>query len=197
MAAVFVLCAFFHPAQATTELQHEPPQVAWNWPLEGRLTSQYGMRWGRMHAGIDIAGAPGRTVRAAGQGMVSFAGRNAGYGLMVEILHPDGYRTRYAHLSQIWVRRGDLVETGEPVGPVGNTGRSTGPHLHFELRKGRRHVDPLPLFIRFGDPQGARADARPKIQRVPHLPPTPVARATTGIVRSVTNAARRLLGLMT
>ncbi|HHO50758.1 MAG TPA: M23 family metallopeptidase [Deltaproteobacteria bacterium] len=164
----------------------ETNDVEWQWPLYGRVTSQFGYRkhptTGRrkLHTGIDIAAAPGRTVRAAGEGSVRFAGRNASYGLMVEIDHPDGHRTRYAHLNALWVKKGATVAGGDPIGIVGNTGRSTGPHLHFELRDGRKPVDPAVIAIHFGQPIDALAKQKGPILRAPGLPSSPVARATRG-----------------
>jgi murein DD-endopeptidase MepM/ murein hydrolase activator NlpD len=116
---------------------------ALRWPLKGRISSTYGPRWGRFHRGIDIAGRRGQTVRAAAGGLVSFAGRLRGYGKLVVLTH-RGYRTYYAHLSRIKVRRGHWLPAGTPVGTVGATGNATGPHLHFEIRlAGGRSTDPL------------------------------------------------------
>ncbi|NEP40882.1 MAG: peptidoglycan DD-metalloendopeptidase family protein [Okeania sp. SIO2H7] len=103
------------------------------WPAKGTLTSGYGWRWGRMHRGIDIAAPTGTPIMAAAPGVVSFAGWNSGYGYLVEIKHPDESLTLYAHNSQILVQEGQAVAQGELIAKMGSTGRSTGPHLHFEI----------------------------------------------------------------
>ena len=97
-----------------------------------------------MHYGIDIPGRAGTPVYAAEGGVVRFAGRAGGYGNLIEIVHPGGARTRYGHLSAILVPAGTEVARGEPIARMGSTGRSTGSHLHFELRTNGRAVDPLP-----------------------------------------------------
>ena len=94
------------------------------------------------HLGTDYAAAPGTPVWATARGLVSHAGRNGGYGKMVEVKHANGYRTRYAHLSRILVRKGQRVGKWDHVGHVGATGRATGPHLHYELIQNGRHIDP-------------------------------------------------------
>lgn len=104
------------------------------WPAHGVLTSGYGWRWGRMHRGIDIAGPVGTPVFAAASGTVVTAGWNSGgYGNMVDIRHPDGSMTRYAHNSRLLVRAGQQVRQGQQIAEMGSTGYSTGPHLHFEV----------------------------------------------------------------
>ena len=116
----------------------------YNWPTQGRISSRFGPRWGRHHGGLDIAAPTGTKVGASAPGVVTSAGRSGGYGNMVEIKHADGSRTRYAHLSQINVRPGQQVGANQRIGAVGSTGNSTGPHLHFEIRKpGQGAVDPL------------------------------------------------------
>ncbi|MBD1940535.1 peptidoglycan DD-metalloendopeptidase family protein [Microcoleus sp. FACHB-68] len=106
----------------------------YNWPAQGVLTSGYGWRWGRMHAGIDIAGPIGTPIVAAASGVVTYAGWDeGGYGNLVEIQHPDGSMTRYAHNDRILVSQGQQVEQGEQISEMGSTGFSTGPHLHFEI----------------------------------------------------------------
>ncbi|ESR25083.1 Membrane protein [Lutibaculum baratangense AMV1] len=119
-------------------------------PLKGRFaqTSAYGKRvdpfLGRpaMHTGIDFAAPSGTAVHAAGSGTVRFAAWNGGYGRMVEIDHGNGHRTRYAHLSSINVTKGDKIGAGDIIGAVGTSGRSTGPHLHYELMRDGRRRDP-------------------------------------------------------
>ena len=104
------------------------------WPTAGRVTSEYGYRWGRMHQGIDIGAGTGTPIRAAKAGEVIFAGTQGGYGRTVVISHGGGFSTLYAHQSSIAASDGQSVERGQVIGYVGNTGNSTGPHLHFETR---------------------------------------------------------------
>jgi len=115
------------------------------WPSKGVLTSGYGMRWGRMHKGIDIAAPIGTPIVAAAPGVVVTAGWNSGgYGKLVEIKHPDGSMTLYAHNNRILVRRGQEVDQGQQISEMGSTGYSTGPHLHFEIHpSGRGAVNPM------------------------------------------------------
>jgi murein DD-endopeptidase MepM/ murein hydrolase activator NlpD len=102
-----------------------------------------------LHAGMDFRVPYGIPVRAAGAGKVISAGWNGGYGRMVEVQHPDGLTTRYAHLSKISVVEGESLQRGSIVGKVGSSGRSTGPHLHYEVRRNGTALDPL-KFIRAG-----------------------------------------------
>lgn len=102
-----------------------------------------------MHSGLDFRVPSGRKVRSAGQGTVVAAGWNGGYGRMVEIDHGDGLTTRYAHMSKILVKEGDIVERGTVVGKVGSSGRSTGAHLHYEIRRNGTAINPL-RFIKAG-----------------------------------------------
>jgi murein DD-endopeptidase MepM/ murein hydrolase activator NlpD len=117
------------------------------WPAKGLLTSGYGWRWGRMHAGIDIAADVGTPIFAAADGVVECSEWNSGgYGNMVEVRHPDGSMTRYAHLSRSLVKAGQKVKQGEQIADMGSTGYSTGPHLHFEVHpvsSGGGAVDPI------------------------------------------------------
>lgn len=132
-------------------------------PLKGnaRMTSRFGSRidpfLGRraMHTGVDFRASTGTPVMATAAGRVSRAGRAGGYGNLVEIDHGGGYTTRYAHLSRIDVRRGQSVSPGQVIGAAGSTGRSTGPHLHYETRVRGRPVDPAP-FVRASElvPEG-------------------------------------------
>jgi murein DD-endopeptidase MepM/ murein hydrolase activator NlpD len=104
------------------------------WPVRGRVTSEYGWRWGRMHQGIDIAAPTGTAIIAAKRGVVIQAGQMGGYGNVVIIDHGGGFSTVYAHQSRIVARSGQSVEQRQIIGYVGSTGHSTGPHLHFETR---------------------------------------------------------------
>lgn len=115
------------------------------WPAEGVFTSGYGMRWGRMHKGIDIAAPIGTPIVASAPGEVIVAGwNNGGYGNWVKLQHPDGSITLYAHNSKVLVQKGQEVDQGEPIAKMGSSGRSTGPHLHFEIqRPGKGAVNPI------------------------------------------------------
>jgi murein DD-endopeptidase MepM/ murein hydrolase activator NlpD len=118
------------------------------WPTKGLLTSGFGWRWGRMHKGIDIAGPIGTPVVAAADGVVVTAGWNSGgYGYLVEIQHPDGSLTLYAHNNRILVQVGQQVAQGQQISEMGSTGFSTGPHCHFEVHpSGRGAVNPIALL---------------------------------------------------
>jgi len=105
-----------------------------------------GQEYGATHPGLDIAVAEGTEVRAAGGGLVVEVSETPEYGKMVRLAHPQGYETRYGHLSQIRVRRGDRISLGTVIGLSGNTGNSTAPHLHFEVRKNNAAVDPMTLI---------------------------------------------------
>ncbi|MGI3211370.1 DUF5930 domain-containing protein [Roseovarius tibetensis] len=108
-----------------------------------RLTSGYGMRWGRMHKGTDYAGAHGTPILATADGVVSHAGWQSGYGRLVKIEHEFGIETRYAHMSRIRVKPGQRVSRGDRIGDMGNTGRSTGTHLHYEIRVDDKATNPM------------------------------------------------------
>lgn len=114
-------------------------------PLEiSNITSYFGKRWGGFHKGIDFAGNIGDRVSAAINGQVIYAQYNyGGYGNLVILEHENNMKSYYAHLNSICVNVGDIIKKGEKIGEVGNTGRSTGPHLHFELRINDEAVDPL------------------------------------------------------
>lgn len=142
--AVFAALARFSAAQSA--LSDAPVHV----PLKGlyRISSGFGNRTdpftgGRaFHAGIDFSAPRGKTVLSAGAGEITFVGERSGYGNTVEVTHAGGIITRYGHLSAFLVSVGQTVDTGTPIARVGSTGRSTGPHLHFEVRRDDRAVDP-------------------------------------------------------
>ncbi len=113
------------------------------YPIRGRLTSRYGPRWGRMHSGIDLAAPIGTDIKAADGGKVIFAGYNGSLGYVVEIDHGGGRVTLYGHCSKLFVKKGDKVYQGQHIADVGNTGRSTGPHVHFEVHINGRTKNPL------------------------------------------------------
>lgn len=116
------------------------------WPLLGELSSGFGYRWGRMHAGIDIAADMAAPVSAARAGYISFSGWLGSYGYAVVIEHNQGYSTLYGHLSEYTVAKGEYIAAGSLLGYVGSTGFSTGPHLHFEIRYYGTPVNPLGLL---------------------------------------------------
>jgi peptidoglycan hydrolase-like protein with peptidoglycan-binding domain len=117
-------------------------------PVHGPVTSGFGQRWGRLHAGIDFGASTGTAVGAAGRGTVVSAGWNSGgYGNLVVIQHRLGFQTWYAHLSAVNVRAGQSVAGGTRIGSVGSTGHSTGPHLHFEVRHNSTPIDPAPYLL--------------------------------------------------
>ncbi len=124
---------------------HEPGLAL---EMHGRVSSSYGWRrdpfqgTSKFHGGIDLAARYGTEVPAAAGGTVVTAGEQGGYGLTVVVRHAGGYETRYAHLSSLDVRQGDTVEKGALVGRVGSTGRSTAPHLHFEVTQSGKRIDP-------------------------------------------------------
>ena len=112
-----------------------------------KVTSKFGYRWGREHKGLDIKVQIGDTIRAAFDGEVVTACYNSGgYGYYVALKHEKGFETRYAHLSKFMVKIGQRVKAGDPIGLGGNTGRSTGPHLHFEIRKDGVALNPAAIF---------------------------------------------------
>lgn len=114
-----------------------------------RFTSGFGMRWGRLHAGTDFAAPVGTPIYATADGVVTEAGWSSGYGRLIKIQHEFGIETRYAHLNAIRVEVGQRVSRGQRIGDMGNSGRSTGPHLHYEVRVGGEPVNPM-IYIRAG-----------------------------------------------
>ena len=128
------------------------PQVSPTNMSQTRMSSGFGYRRdpftrrGAMHRGLDFKGPRGSPIYAAADGRVSFVGRKSGYGNVVEVSHGNGVMTRYAHLSAFTSRVGDEVKSGDPIAKLGNTGRSTGPHLHFEVRINDRAVNPRPFL---------------------------------------------------
>lgn len=140
-------------ARADALIPREPVTQAagLEWPVDPvRITSRFGVRidpvsrvGARMHTGIDLAALEGQAVWAAGAGEVVFAGRRGGYGLHVDVRHEGGLVTRYAHLSESEVRVRDRVEAGALIGRAGQSGRVTGPHLHFEVWRDELPVDPF------------------------------------------------------
>lgn len=135
------------PQAAAAHVLRPPAPLVLAPPLESMVVSSpYGPRNGRFHHGIDLRAAKGTPVRAAAAGRVVHAAPLADMGLMVEIEHGDGYRTRYAHLSKAEVGPGDRVALGQTVGRAGRTGRAGGAHLHFEVERRGRSVDPARIL---------------------------------------------------
>ncbi len=133
---------------------HEQSQLSGR-PIEsGWLSSYYGMRADpftskqTMHKGLDFAGEAGENVIATAAGIVTWAGERYGYGQLVEIDHGDGFVTRYGHNDTLTVSIGDVVTKGEPIATMGNTGRSTGVHVHYEVIRNGKQVDPLPYVYK-------------------------------------------------
>jgi len=125
---------------------------SWRLPITRPvLTSNFGYRWGRLHAGNDFAVSVGTPLAAMSTGTVTFAGPMSGYGILVKIRYWDGTESYYGHMSRVSVNSGDQVEPGEIVGDSGNTGHSTGPHLHLEIHPdGGDPIDPLPWLANRG-----------------------------------------------
>ena len=123
----------------------QPSETGWIWPTQGMFSSGYGWRWGRMHKGIDVANNVGTSIVAAKPGRVVFSGwDDGGYGYKVLLEHPDGSQSLYAHNSRLAVRVGQMVDQGQVISYMGSTGRSTGPHLHFEIHPaGQGAMNPL------------------------------------------------------
>jgi len=135
-------------------------------PVRGRYADGFGWVGGRRHTGLDFPAAAGVPVGAAGRGVVSFAGWNSGgYGKLVVVTHRLGFESWYAHLSHISTRRGAAVVGGTRIGSVGSTGRSTGPHLHFEVRQFGTPIDPLPRLLAATATRASRSSRRPLVCR--------------------------------
>ncbi|MBE8713955.1 M23 family metallopeptidase [Sphingobacterium hungaricum] len=122
-------------------------------PHKGKITSRYGYRRnpftnrGReMHSGVDLKGRTGDPVKVTAKGVVDFAGYKGQYGKLVVVKHANGFETRYAHLSKVKVKKGQRIDVGDLVGLLGNTGRSTGPHLHYEILHNNKKVNPSNFF---------------------------------------------------
>lgn len=124
-------------------------EVAYEMPLTGRISSEFGNRFHpidkktKFHSGLDIAVPRGTPISAAADGVVTFAGKKGGYGTVVILEHADGRTTFYAHCDKLLVEKGDTVSAGFEIAKAGSTGKSTGPHLHFEVRENGKPIDPL------------------------------------------------------
>jgi len=122
--------------------------LVFSWPITGRITSRYGWRNSGFHHGLDIAGDIGDSIKAAASGYVLFAGYKPVYGNTVVIDHSNGKQTVYAHAQKIYVKKNQYISRGQVIATIGVTGNTTGPHLHFEIRKGQQTVDPL-KYLRY------------------------------------------------
>lgn len=141
-----------------TEMAASPARIdagsGYMYPVAGRMSSDFGNRVHpidrsvKFHSGLDIAVPKGTPVDASASGTVKFAGWSGGYGNLLVLEHADGRETRYAHLDKILVAEGDSVNAGQQVALSGSTGKSTGPHLHFEIREKGRALDPESLLIK-------------------------------------------------
>ncbi len=138
-------------AGSASPAPHEPEGLlprkggtgALQWPVKGVLYRGFGVKQGQRHDGIDLSAPEGTVVRSAAAGEVIYTGNQTGYGLIVIVRHAGSLITLYAHNSAVLVKDGDRVDAGTPVAKVGQSGRTTGPHLHFEVREGTRPRDPL------------------------------------------------------
>jgi murein DD-endopeptidase MepM/ murein hydrolase activator NlpD len=140
-------------AESTEYLRTRWIAMPTDWPLEGTLTSGYGYRRSpfdgglKRHTGLDLSAPIGRQIRAPAPGIVTSAGWNEGYGRMVMIDHGYGVMSRYAHMGVVLVKAGEEIKKGQALGGVGMTGRTTGPHLHYEIQVDGNFVDPM-VFLR-------------------------------------------------
>lgn len=137
-----------------TETKAVSGPLEYRYPVAGRLTSDIGNRVHpidgkvKFHAGLDLAVPPGTSVQASAEGVVSFAGWSGGYGNLLVVRHADGRETRYGHLNKLLVSEGDTVAAGQVVALSGSTGRSTGPHVHFEIRENGQVLNPLNILTK-------------------------------------------------
>lgn len=147
--SMLVAHAIFARVPGAPARYEEGPSVPRHWPLAERGVVTRGpvggVDGGEAHTGLDVAVPMGTPIRAAGGGIVQGAGNDPEYGFFVLIGHPDGYQSMYGHASRVLVSIGDSVVAGQVVGLSGSTGRSTAPHLHFEIRRGGRSMDPRSL----------------------------------------------------
>lgn len=132
---------------AKADEEARKPKIVVSKPTEGILTSGYGMRWGSLHAGVDLANAIGTPILSVMDGTVIDSGPASGYGNWIRIKHDDGSMSVYGHMETLDVKVGDRVKAGQKIAGMGNRGFSTGPHLHFEIHPdGNAAVDPVPWF---------------------------------------------------
>lgn len=151
MANIELLTDYYE--DALKELDKKLSSIPLGIPHPGRVSSRFGYRANpftnrgkEMHSGIDLKGRTGDLIKTTASGRVLFAGYEGQYGYVVKIKHANGYETRYAHLSRTLVKKGDKIEAGNTVGLLGSTGRSTGPHLHYEILKNNKKINPEKYF---------------------------------------------------
>ncbi|MBI2026475.1 MAG: M23 family metallopeptidase [Deltaproteobacteria bacterium] len=129
---------------ATKGKHYFAPKRQFMWPVLGIVSSKFGKRWGRMHEGIDISAPEGTPIRSSQSGIVIYSGNEvSGYGNLIVISHKSGYVSVYGHNKSNLVKKGDAVREGQIIARVGKSGKSTGHHLHFELRKNNIAMNPL------------------------------------------------------
>ncbi len=140
-----------HSLRENQEVLASMPSI---WPAEGFISSRFGPRpspftgrGGEFHKGLDISARTGTPIHAPGKAVVAFAGEDGAYGNSVILRHGAGITTRYAHMQRVAVKDGQQVRRGDLIGYVGSTGRSTGPHLHYEVRLNGVHVDPMRYIL--------------------------------------------------
>ena len=148
-------------------------QSRFGWPLPGPVLSPFGIRNGRRHDGIDIKAKSGTPIRAAAKGKIVFNERLKGYGKMIIVKHKDRFFSIYAHNSRNTVKKGQRVAKGQVIGYVGQTGRATGPHLHFEVRQGDKARNPFFFLPEKGAPKVRMITKREKREAVKEVPETP------------------------
>lgn len=134
------------PAAVKAYLRSE--EFSWPVPASKKVSSPFGKRWGRKHTGIDIAARRGSYIVAANDGVVVYSGKLGGYGYITVIAHKFNFFTIYAHAMRNFTQKDEKVYRGQVIAKVGNTGRSTGPHLHFEIRHNGDAIDPLDYLQR-------------------------------------------------
>ncbi len=176
-------------ATGTQAMPEVPEGCLYLWPVRGPITSDFGYRYifgeNNFHRGIDIAASAGTAINAAADGTVIFAGVKGTYGNLVILSHSNGFLTYYAHCSKLLVNVGDSITQGQPIAAVGSTGRSTGPHCHFEVRYENKPIDPLCYLpgtnnapartqIPLDDAQKDEEVTTPETPAVPETPTTPV-----------------------
>ena len=134
------------PDQPAVSSKCKPETIKLIWPVQGNLSSEFGIRHGRQHDGIDITNKIGAPIYAAADGVVIYSDRLGGYGLIIIVKHEGELKTIYAHNRENLVRKGETVQQGQKIAELGNSGNATGPHLHFEIRCGQDAVDPVPYL---------------------------------------------------
>jgi murein DD-endopeptidase MepM/ murein hydrolase activator NlpD len=149
-----------HTRDTALSISQQPGQDIWLLPLRTGydVSSRFGPRWGVLHPGVDLTAVEGTPYYAAGAGTVILARYNGGYGYNVMIQHDDGVVSVYGHSSKLIVKEGQRVQAGDLLGLTGNTGFSTGPHLHFEIRVNGKAIEPLAFMRKHGVDVAARVE---------------------------------------